>query len=129
MVYLSSEAYGEKWYKLGNHLFYTPDQTIITASSNFNVFFHQINSGCQISRTNFICSLKLKHRGLFINYVVRFRGGGGGGGLTKYYGLLQGGGGRLQIYYVVYRKKILWEKIVKSGAVAGGNEGGAYRQA
>jgi hypothetical protein len=25
MVYLSSEAYGEKGYKLGNHLFYTPD--------------------------------------------------------------------------------------------------------
>jgi hypothetical protein len=37
-------------------------------------------------------------KGLFINYVVRFRGGGA---LTKYYGLLQGGGGYFLFYYVV----------------------------
>jgi hypothetical protein len=34
----------------------------------------------------------------------------------------------LQFYYVVYGKKILWKKIVKSGAVAGGRKRGASRQ-
>jgi hypothetical protein len=33
MVYLSSEAYGEKGYKWGNHLFYTPGVLVGKSSS------------------------------------------------------------------------------------------------
>ena len=38
MVYLSSEAYGEKGYKLGNHLFHTPDLSLYRISNALRLY-------------------------------------------------------------------------------------------